>query len=257
MNKFTNIDFYDFIYKGKQLSDFGWAVGSSDRGVKNYSALPSRTYVTEKPLKSDIYTIYDSYLEPRQFNVPIYKEQLEDGDIRELAMWLDSPTPSKFEWVGDNTYINVVLDSTDFTIQSSSGIDGQLDLKFIAYDPFYYSKNITQYTHTSDSFVSGKTYNGTNNGYNSLDPIINVSCSGTIKIEIFDSDNKPYSTTNIDSIIAGVTINSETQECKLYSGASHFAHIDDFPIIPQGEFTYKITGSNISNVDITFRERYL
>lgn len=257
MNKFTNMDFYDFIYKGKKLSDYGWTVGSSNGGVKTYPLLPSRTYVTEKPLKSNVYTIYDSYLEPRPFEVPIFKEQLKDNDIRKLAMWLDSPIPSKFQWVGDDVYINAVLDSTDFSAQSASGQDGQLALKFICYDPFFYAAKETQYTHTSANFVSGKSYSGINDGYGELDPVIDVSCSGTIKIEVFDSKGKTYSVTNIDNITAGVTINSETQECKLYSGASHFAHIDNFPEIPNGKFTYKITGSGISNASIRFRERYL
>lgn len=257
MFKFKNMSFSDFYFNNKKLSDIDGYVGSSDNGLKQYSLLPSRSYVYDRPLGSDSATVYASYLEPRVFEVPIFFEQLDDGKIREIASWLDTPTPRKFQWVGDNVYINACLDSTDFNVQSISGQDGEIPIKFICFDPFYYSINETQYMHTSDDFVSGQTYSGVNNGYGQLDPIMQISGSGTVKIEIFDNEGNPYSTTNITSIIAGVNINSETQECKLFSGANHFNNIDNFPEIPNGEFTYKITGSNISNVKITFREKYL
>lgn len=257
MYNFSNIDFYDFIYKDKKLSDFGWMVGSSDSGLKQYSLLPSRSYTTDRPLGSDITTVYASSLEPRTFEVPIFTDDVGKHSMRELAVWLDSPAPSKFQWVGDDVYINVMLDSTDFYVQTANGSNGEVALKFIAHDPFLYATNQTQYIHTSDDFVSGQLYNGSNNGYQELDPIIKISGSGTVKVEIFDSTGSPYTTTNITGVIAGVTINSETQECKLYSGANHFNNIDNFPEIPNGSFTYKITGDSISNVSITFRERYL
>lgn len=257
MYKFTNMNFYDFYFNGKKLSDIGGIVGSSDSGLKQYSVLPSRTYVTDKPLNSNISTVYASSLEPRTFEVPVFFEKLDDGKLREIAMWLDTPVAGKFQWVDDNVYINACLDSTDFDMQSISGDNGEISLKFIAYDPFYYSINETQYTHTSSDFVSGKLYDGSNNGYKELDPIIKISCSGTIKIEFLDDEESVYCTTNITSIIAGVTINCETQECNLYSGANHFNNIDNFPYIKNGNFKYRITGSNISNVSITFRERYL
>lgn len=257
MYNFNNIDFMDFQFNGKWLSDFNGYVGSSDGGLKSYSVLPSRSYTVDKPLKSNITTVYASSLEPRPFEVPVVFDSLEDSKLRDIAMWLDSPIPSKFQWKGDNVYINAQLDSTDFNAQSTSGSDGQIALKFICYDPFYYSLNETQYIHTSSDFVSGQLYEGDNNGYGELDPILKISGSGTFKIEIFDSKEELYSETNITSVIAGVNINCETQECKLFSGANHFNNIDNFPIIPNGKFKYKITGTNITNVEIRFRVKYI
>lgn len=255
MNKFEGLTFDDFIYKGKKLSDFGGYVGSADGGIKQYSLLPSRSYVTDKPLGSDITTVYDSSLEPRVFEVPIVFEELTDGKLREVAMWLDSPVPYQFQWVGDNVYINACLDSTDFNAQSSSGIDGQIALKFIANDPFYYSINLTQHTETSP--VSGQLYTYANNGYGDLPPYLMITCTGTVKIEILDADENVYTTTNITDIVGGVRIDSQSLECTLLSGASHFAHIDDFPILPQGEFSLKVTGSNLSEISLQYRERYI
>lgn len=255
MNKFKGLTFDDFIYKGKKLSSFDGYVGSVDDGLKTYSVLPSRSYVTDKPLGSNITTVYDSSLEPRTFEVPIVFNELTDGKLREIAMWLDSPIDSQFQWVDDDVYINACLDSTDFNAQSSSGVDGQIALKFICHDPFYYSTKLTQYTIASP--VSGRLYTYANNGYGDLPPKLTVSCSGTIKIEILDSNKEVYTTTNITDITAGVKINSETLECTLLSGASHFAHIDDFPMIPQGEFSLKITGSSLTNAVLEYRERYI
>lgn len=257
MYKFKNMSFSDFYFNNKKLSDFGGYVGSSDGGLKQYSLLPSRSYVADRPLGADVATVYASYLEPRVFEVPIVFDQFDDGKLRQIAMWLDTPTAGKFQWVGDDVYINACLDSTDFNAQSISGQDGEIALKFICYNPFYLSVNETQYLHTSEDFTSGQTYSGENNGYGELEPIMQISGSGTIKIEIFDQDSNPYTTTTITSVIAGVTVNSETQECTLSSGANHFNNIDNFPEVPNGSFTYKITGDNISNVKITFREKYL
>ena len=255
MNKFEGLTFDDFIYKGKKLSNFGGYVGSTDSGLKTYSLLPSRSYVTDKPLGSDITTVYDSSLEPRTFEVPIVFDELTDGKLREIAMWLDSPVPYQFQWVGDDVYINACLDSTDFNAQSSSGIDGQIPLKFLANDPFYYAVNLTQYTITSP--VSGQLYTYANDGYGDLPPFITITCSGDVKVEILDSNQEVYTTTNITDITAGVKINSETLECTLLSGASHFAHIDNFPMLPQGTFSLKVTGSSLTNIVLEYRERYL
>lgn len=255
MNKFEGLTFDDFIFNGKKLSEFGGYVGSTDSGLKTYSLLPTRSYVTDKPLGSNMTTVYDSSFEPRTFEVPIVFDQLTDGKMREIAMWLDSPTPSKFQWVEDNVYINACLDATDFNVQSSSGQDGQIPLKFICFDPFYYDLNETQYTLTT--VTSGNAYSYTNNGYGELPPNITISCGGTVKIEVLDSSNAVYTTTNITNITAGVKINSETLECTLLSGASHFQYIDNFPMIPQGQFKIKFTGSNMSNLIFKYRQRYI
>lgn len=255
MYNFKSLTFDDFIYNGKKLSSFGGYVGSADGGIKTYSLLPTRSYVTDKPLKSDITTVYDSSFEPRLFEVPLVFEELTDGKVRELAMWLDSPTSSKFQWVGDTVYINASLDSTDFDFATSSGRDGQIPIKFICHDPFYYDLNQTQYTLTSP--VSGQVYSYANNGYGEIAPYLTITCSGTVKVEILDSSNKVYTTTNITNITGGVKINSETLTCTLLSGASHFAYIDNFPMIPQGKFSLKVTGSSLTKIVLGYRQRYI
>lgn len=255
MNKFEGLSFYDFIFNGKKLSDFGGYVGSTNGGLKTYPILPARSRVKDRPLNSDITHEFASSLEPRPFEVPVVFEQLHDGDLRKIAAWLDSPTPSKFQWVGDDVYINAELDETDFNAQSISGQDGQIALKFVCNDPFYYSVNLTQYTITN--LVSGHTYSYVNDGYGELYPYITLSCSGDVKIEILDSNGNVYTTTNITNITGGVKIDSTTLECTLLSGASHFAHIDSFPVIPKSNFSIKVTGDNLNSMTIEYRVKYI
>lgn len=253
MYNFSNNHFDDFEFDGRKLSELGGFVGG-DGGLKNYPIIPNRSYTIDKPIGSNITTVFDSSLEPRQFEVPIVFEKLTDGKIREVAMWLDSPKPKKFMYVGDSVYINACLDG-DFEFQSSSGIDGQVSLKFIAYDPFYY--NNTQCSETISSLKSTTEYKYTNNGYGELPPIITLGCTGDIKLEILDKDKNVYTTTNITDITGGVTIDSINETCTLLSGANHFNKIDDFPLIPSGDFYIKVTGSKLTNMGIDYREMYL
>lgn len=253
MYNFSNLHFDDFEFNGRKLSELGGYVGG-DNGLKDYPIIPNRSYTTDKPIGSNKTTVFDSSLEPRQFEVPVVFEELTDGKIREVAMWLDSPKPSKFSYVGDCVYINACLDG-DFTFQSSSGIDGQVSLKFIAHDPFYY--NNTQHSETISNLQSTTKYKYTNNGYEELPPIITLGCSGDIKIEILDNNKNVYTTTNITDITGGVKIDSINETCTLLSGANHFSKIDDFPLIPSGDFYIKVTGVKLSNLNIEYREMYL
>jgi phage-related protein len=192
---------------------------------------------------------------PRVFEVPLVFEEIHDGTLRELAYWLDSPTPSKFQWVGDDVFINACLDSNDFNAASSSGFDGQIVLKFICYDPFYYDTNQTQYTVTT--LTSGTTYTYNNAGYGDLEPHIRIACNGKVKIEVLDANGNVYTTTNITDITGGVTIDSETMECTLLSGASHFHKIDYFPYFPHGQFGIRVTGDALTNMSITYTQKYI
>ena len=85
----------------------------------------------------------------------------------------------------------------------------------------------------------------------------NKDSIGAIGANLLDKDNNVLTTTNIDSIIGGVTINSYSLECTLLSGANHFAHIDSFPYLPSGTFGIRITGSHLGSMSLEYRERYL
>lgn len=255
MNKTSTINFMDFSFKGKKLSDFGWYVGGNDGGVKSYGVLPSRSYVTDFSIGMDGETVYASRLEPRPFEVCIFKDDLQDGDIRKLAGWLDSPTPQKFYYVGDDVYCMACLDSQAFEAENFGMVAGQVPLKFIMHDPYYY--NLTPTKKTISDLKSGTTYTFENNSTAEIFPFIQVGCSGSLKIEVYDSDNNLLSTTNVNNITGGIQIYCDTQDATLLSTAPHFQHIDTFPVFPEsGNFKMKFTGSNFSNAVVEYTEKF-
>lgn len=269
MFNFTKLNFMDFHFNGKRLSDFGGYVGGTDGGLKKYSVLPSRERVLDRPLNSDVTYQFSSSLAPRVFEVPIIFEKLEDDTLRKVAAWLDSPVASKFWWVGENkknngVYINAMLDSQDFDANSSTGQDGQMVLKFICLDPYYYAMDYL--TYTVNDLESDKTYTYENKGSCDLFPHLTITCSGEVTItianKVYDEEKdeytfKVYSKTKITDIVGGVTINSETRTCTLLSDANHLAYIDNFPIIPKGEFKIKIVGTNLTSFKLIYREKFL
>lgn len=255
MNKTSTMDFMDFSFKGKKLSDFGWYVGGNDGGIKSYSVLPSRTYVTDHSIGMDGETVYASRLEPRAFELCIFNENLQDGDIRKLAGWLDSPTPQKFYYVGDDVYCMACLDSQAFEAENFGMVAGQVVLKFMMHDPHYY--NLTPTTRTINDLKSGTTYTFKNNSTAEIFPFIQVGCSGSLKIEVYDGDNNLLSTTNVTNITGGVKIFCETQDATLLSTAPHFQYIDTFPVFPEcGDFKMKFTGSNVSSAVVEYTEKF-
>ena len=59
-------------------------IGGSDP-LTSYPLLPSRTYVTDRAIGQDGMTVFESYLEPRTFEVPVFFENIDDGGIRKIA----------------------------------------------------------------------------------------------------------------------------------------------------------------------------
>lgn len=255
MNNTSSMDFMDFNFKGKNLSDFGWYVGGNDKGIKSYSVLPSRSYSTDYSIGQNGETVYSSRLEPRPFEVCIFNENIKDGDIRKLAAWLDSPTPQKFYYVGDDVYCMACLDSQAFEAESFGMVAGQIPLKFIMYDPYYY--NLTPTSRTITGLTSGTVYTFENNSTAEIFPTIQVGCSDTLTIEVYDEDDNLLSTTNITDIVGGVKIFCETQDATLLSTAPHFQHVDVFPTFPEsGNFKMKFTGSDLTNAVVEYTEKF-
>lgn len=244
----------DFYYNGKKLSDFGGFVGSSDGGFKRYTLLPSREYITDRPLYSNIETVYNAYFNARVFTVPVVFESLSDGDIRKLSAWLKSLTPSKFYFVNDSVYINAVLDADAFDITTVGGCDGQVELKFICHDPYFYALNKINVEYKP--LVSGQKYKLINRGSEDAYPYIEIRGSGTIRIDIYSDNGTLYSTSTINNVTAGVVVDSFLNDCKTVSGGNLLNNINDFPVIPAGDFEIKITGT-LTSMKLSYTERYI
>lgn len=93
MDKIKNINFYDFSFNGKKISEMGGIVGGSEP-LTSYPLLPQRSYVTDRAIDQDGQTVFQSYLEPRTFEVPVFFEEIDKAGIRRIAAWLDTPNPS-------------------------------------------------------------------------------------------------------------------------------------------------------------------
>lgn len=250
--KFNNN--FDFFYNNHWASEFNIIVGGKEP-FKLYSVLPSREYITDKSIGQNGVTVYATSLEPRVIEFPIFCEDLSDFGIRKLANWLNSPTPSPLYFKDEPLAIDVVLDSQAFDLETLCGVDGNLTLKFISHSVYYYQREKT--TKTLTSATSGTAYTFENDSTAEIEPFVQVGCSGTLKIEVMDSNNNILSTTNITNITGGVKLNCETLECTLLSGASHFANIDTFPKFPIGDFKMKFTGTNITNVVVEYTKKYI
>lgn len=258
MNKTRSIDFMDFNFGGKKLSSLGWFVGGNDSGIKNYSVLPSRSYVTDSSIGMNGETVYASKLDPRPFEVCIFKEDIADGDIRKLATFLNSPVPKKFYFEGDDVYINACLDSQAFECEDFATVAGQVPLKFIAHNPLFYS--LKPVSKTLSSVTSGTKYTCVDKStVENITVHIRVACSGSLTIKIYDANDKLLSTSNITDITGGVDIYTETQDVTLLSGVSHFDKIDNFPQFPSdgGDFKISFTGSDISSALIEYDEIFI
>jgi phage-related protein len=138
MRDIENIDFYDFYFNGKYLSDLGGYVADNDGGKITYSILPEREYVTVRGYQSDSEYVFAKRVNARQFQVPVFFEDLDFAGIRRVSGWLDTRTASQFYFKGDSIYINAMINSDAIGVQTYSGIEGLITLSFVAHDPYYY-----------------------------------------------------------------------------------------------------------------------
>lgn len=263
MNKYKSIDFMDFYFGDKKLSDFGFYVGGVE-GYRQYSVLPAREYVTGKPIGSDITNVYSSSLQPRPFVVPIVKENIEDGDVRLIASWLNSPESRKFQFIGDDVYINATLDSVDFVMEALGNDGGAIELKFIAHDPFYYStvdKKVTVVKTAQTISV-----NVDNTGYETAYPIIKIGLSKCQGFEIECSNGDCFNTIGDMSLQSGVIIDMASRRMTSLSGVNLFKHTagvgSDWIEFDTGNSTLDFTGvfnsgGGFTNITVEWAERYL
>ena len=254
MNILSDINFFDFYYNGHYLSEFGGYVGSTDGGFKKYSLLPSRTYVTDKQLNYDGNIIFDSYLEPRSFKVPIVFESIDDAGIRTIAGWLNTKTDEKFFFADDTLYINCVLDSNETDLDSISGVDGECELTFLANDPYYYSMNTSNYIFQD---VTGGTLLPMINGGNAeCYPKIKIMTSQSFVMSVYDINSKVIQQFSVTSPMSPVTIDSKY--CTCFSGSYNLFNNTEgkFPVFPSGVF-YISFNTDIKEVDVDFVPRFI
>lgn len=138
MRDVNNINFYDFYFNGRYVSDLGGIVADNSGGKLTYSLIPEREYVTNSPKDVDGEFVFMTRLKPRTWEIPVYFEDLGYTEIKQIASWLDSPKASEFYFRGDSIMIMARIAPEAVDITTYSGREGLLKIPFIAHDPYYY-----------------------------------------------------------------------------------------------------------------------
>lgn len=253
----NDINFMDFYFNGHFLSEFGGYIGSADGGLKTYSLLPSRTYITDKPLNYDGNIVFDSYLEPREFTVPIVFDSIDDGGIRQIAGWLNTKQDEMFYFADDSVYINCTLDSNNTDLSSISGEDGECELNFIANDPYYYALNKS--TYNIEDMSANYNYNMINAGNSIAYPIITIETSKGFELDVIDVNQNVYGSFIYQG---GQTLKKpiviDSKYCTIKSGDTNLYNyiVGEFPTFPTGVFYLRL---NIATpkLSVEFTPRYI
>lgn len=252
MNIISDIDFYDFYFNGHYLSEFGGYVGSTSGGLKTYSLLPSRSFTTDKPLNYDGEIVFESRLEPRKFNVPVVFDDIDEVGIRKIASWLDVQNDTMFFFRDDNLYLNVSINSQDCDFDTISGVDGEIDIAFIAHDPYFYDRNLTKYSITD--VEKDRKYAIINSGSVESFPTITVTNEDTFTINLFDRNRKLIQSFTVEYPNGTVVIDSKYCTCSR-GDKNLFNYINgEFLNIPSG-VSYISFSKDVESVNIEFRPR--
>lgn len=254
MNVISDINTYDFFFNGHFLSEFGGYVGSTDGGLKKYPFLPSREYATDSPLEYDGEYVFDSHLAPREWEVPIVFDNIDDAGLRQVAGWLDTSTAAKFYYADDTVYIMACLNGDNNDISSVSGKDGEITLNFIAHDPFYYAINPSTYTFTNimqDTKSHANIYNMINAGTKTAFPTISVMATHSFVLNVLDSTQTQVASliVDLDDVTTGSTqfgklpIVIESRYCTCTCGDYNLYGCvkSKFPLLPVGVFYFSFS----------------
>ena len=255
MNILKNIDFTDFYFNGHYLSEFGGIVGGTER-LKEYPLLPNRVYITDHAAHQDGEYVFGSYLEPRTFEVPVFFEELDKAGLRSIASWLSTKEDAWFWYKDDNLKIKCSLDGESL-LESVAGYDGQVFLKFISHDPYFYQIEESQIIKQNLTSILNE-FVLENIGNQECFPTIEIVGTGEIKVSVLNTlKTITYTTCTISDVVSKITLNSKTCECTLGSGANWFDSFDgEFPVLPVGDYVLKIEGS-IQTVKMNSNYRWI
>lgn len=257
METIQKIDFLDFHFNGHDLSEFGGIIGGTDR-LSEYPLLPKRNFITDRAIGQDGTTIFDSYLDPRQFEVPVFFEDIDSVGIRKIASWLNVKEDVPFWYKGDSLLINCTLDSNDFSLETISGMDGSTSLKFIAHDPYFYEKEPQSFEYDVKKGVLSSNYVHNNKGTVECYPLISVVGSGDISVSILNkSGDTELTRCTVKDVDQGIFIDSRDHTCYGLDLTNYYSKFSGtFPILPVDSSRIKVDG-NVTTITITPNYRWI
>jgi phage-related protein len=244
-----DIQFNDFYFNGAWLSDFDGIIAGSN-GLSPFSIVPSKEIKTTKILGRHGELACAATYNPRTFEIPVVF--LDLSRIREIASWLNVLEPTGFFYEEDGVKIDVMFDSA---IDVEHGIiegkmGGEISLKFIAHNPFFYKISETPLKFSAP-FSSSVKFNNDGN-FNSY-PQIKIVGTGDIIMNINDVEF------GINAIDEYVYIDSLYDT--VYKGninkLPNFLGL--FPELKPGANTFSITGGTgmCTSIEILCRSRWI
>jgi predicted phage tail component-like protein len=201
----NHVNALDFYFNGHWLSEFEGVVISSvgGNGIRDMNALvPLKENKVEQVLGKEAWLVTNVLYNPRSFVVPVFFQKLSDN-IREIAAWLNILEPTDFYFENDEQKLLCLVDGQiDIGNLGYIGADigGVTEIKFIAYDPFYYAIKDVKWIFTTGAYVKaeedkkyGLKLNTVsnfsnlilkNNGNYKSYPLIKITGSGDITLTI-------------------------------------------------------------------------
>lgn len=262
MHNILNVDIKDFYFNGRYLSSFGGYVGSSS-GLSELTALPAREYVTDRAVGQDGVSVFDSYLEPRSFVIPVVFHDLSAVTVREISTWLNTKTPTQFYWKNDDLKINVMVDGDSMsTFRLIAEKTGFVEIKFIAHDPYFYELDeiVFSGTFTFIPYIGSFASIDINNyGSEVSYPIIDLNASGNIVIEIKDYLGNVVQRMAVNNAISDLYIDNKNRIITHNNGQSAYTLLlgNNFINIPVGEYTIEIVAMNGTTYSVYPKLRWL
>lgn len=275
MDKLRMYDYDDFYFNGHWLSEFGGIVGGTNR-MNVFPLLPAKNMTTAKAIRQDGEYLFATQFQPRTFDIPVFFFDLSSIGMREIAGWLNTKKPSKLMFKNEDLYINCMLDSSAYSINTIVGFDGAVTLKFIAYDPFFYKDNVKTYYFSNELTSNNLTIfplSTTNtitleNECNiNVFPTIIINGTGNVTMYIKgnNEDGSEIKTGFAVKCSNGCVLDTYTHEIldvgslTKYTGEFYTLDGHEYINIPKGSYkvSFGTVDSTITQITMSYKERYI
>lgn len=187
----------------KCLSDFGGIIINKDKNAYNKNLLPDPNHITDSDDMRDGEIYLKTTYGTRAIEITcFFSEEMGGGNLFELNKWLGKKRQQIFEWVGDDEckQIDVIYNKGfDVDIFYNEKFYGQIDLTFIAHNPYYRIKN--EYPIKYTNLVLNKEYFVRPKGNTDSYPLIQITPNGTQNKIKFNWNDVAVELTNVDKPI--------------------------------------------------------
>lgn len=255
------IGYTDFKLGDKKLSDFGGILWNGGNEAYTINLLPTMTKKTEQLPNTDGNIYYGATYDPRLITLYIVIDNPSFNET-DFTNWIKEKVVRDFYFIGDTKKIKVVCDDM-VNLQAYNKNQGTIELKLIAYDPYWYL--ITDSIFSKTSPVINTTYSFTNSGNDNSFPLIKLQCSGTQNNIIFELNGKQF---KIKTMTTDVYIDFYTETVYNFNGSEKMNRLSNFECLngkykyefgelPIGNNTIKITSGTLTNITVNCRSRFI